>query len=229
MSRPSAIPGREQPLSSSFPWPRRRTEEKTVATKQNGIRVMVVDDERDIRDGSERILTRVGYQVRKASRGAEALEILEKDPVSIVFLDLKMPGMDGLEVLDRIREMNENILVIVITGYATVETAIQAMKKGAYDFIPKPFEPDQLRIVVNRASEKIRLREEARRLAAEKRRTLADLGTEKSRIHTILESLPDGVLVTNSKARVLLINPAFKHLLELAPGDPVRSMVFGGE
>ncbi|MCP4691977.1 MAG: PAS domain-containing protein [Desulfobacterales bacterium] len=86
-----------------------------------------------------------------------------------------------------------------------------------------------MRIVVNRASEKIRLREEARRLAAEMKRTLADLGTEKSRIHTILESLPDGVLVTNSKARVVLINPAFKQLLELAPelapGGPLEDYV----
>ncbi len=200
-----------------------------MVNKQNGIRVMVVDDERDIRDGSERILTRVGYDVQKASRGAEALEMLETDPVSIVFLDLKMPGMDGLEVLDRIREMNEEILVIVITGYATVETAIQAMKKGAYDFIPKPFEPDQLRIVVNRASEKIRLHDEARRLQAEKRRTLVDLDTEKSRMHTILESLPDGVMVTNSKARVVLINPSSKRLLELdgnhTPGGPLEDYV----
>ncbi len=177
------------------------------------IGVLVVDDEQDIRDGSERILSRAGYEVYKASRGEEALDILSRTPLSIVLLDLKMPGMDGLEVLPKIKEMDESIQVIVITGYATVETAIEAMKRGAYDFIPKPFEPDQLRIVVNRAAEKVRLQREAQRLTDERRRTLADLATEQSRVRTILESLPDGVLVTNSKARVALMNRSARRML----------------
>jgi signal transduction histidine kinase len=123
-----------------------------------------------------------------------------------------------MEVLERIREINEAIIVIVITGFATVETAIEAMKRGAYDFIPKPFEPDQMRIVVNRASEKIRLTREAEKLEQERKRTLSDLDTEKSRIHTILESLPNGVVVTNSQGQVVLMNPAFKRHLDINPG-----------
>jgi len=95
-----------------------------------------------------------------ASRGDEALDMLKKEKPSIVFLDLKMPGMGGMEVLEQIKEIDETILVIIITGFATVETATKAMKQGAYDFIPKPFEPDQMRIVVNRAWEKIRLTRE---------------------------------------------------------------------
>jgi PAS domain S-box-containing protein len=177
--------------------------------------VLVVDDEQDIRDASERILSRVGYQVQKASRGDEALDILNKNSVDIVLLDLKMPGMDGMEVLERIRKLSETIQVIVITGYATVETAIEAMKQGAYDFIPKPFEPDQLRIVVNRAWEKIHFTQEAQRLEQERNRTLADLDTEKSRIRTIIESFPSGVMVTDPKGQVVLMNPAFKQLLGL--------------
>jgi len=168
--------------------------------------VLVVDDEQDIRDASERILSRVGYQVQKASRGDEALDILNKKSVDIMLLDLKMPGMDGLEVLERIRKQNTKIQVIVITGYATVETAIEAMKQGAYDFIPKPFEPDQLRIVVNRAWEKIHFIREAEKLELERNRTLSDLDTEKSRIRTIIESFPSGVMVTNPKGRVVLMN-----------------------
>ena len=157
-----------------------------MKNRVDDIRVLVVDDEQDIRDGSERILTRIGCKVLKASRGDKALEILEKEGASIVLLDLKMPGMDGIEVLGRIRKMDEEILVIVITGYATVETAIEAMKLGAYDFISKPFEPDQLRIVVNRAWEKIRLTQQAEKLEEDRRRTLSDLDTEKSRLHTIM-------------------------------------------
>jgi signal transduction histidine kinase/FixJ family two-component response regulator len=198
-----------------------------MTNETEAIHVLVVDDEQDIRDGSERILTRLGFQVLKASRGEEALDILEKENVSIVLLDLKMPGMDGIEVLTRIRELNQAILVIVITGYATVETAIEAMKQGAYDFISKPFEPDQLRIIVNRASEKIRLTREAQKLEQERERTLADLDTEKSRIHTIIASLPNGMMVTNAKGEVVLMNPAFRQLLELdpglKPGDPIEN------
>jgi len=193
------------------------------------IRVLIVDDEKDIRDGSERILSRIGFKVRQASRGDEALSILAKETISIVLLDLKMPGMDGMEVLDRIHRIDPSILVIVITGYATVQTAIEAMKQGAYDFIPKPFEPDQLRIVVRRAQEKVRLTHEAEKLDKERKRTLLDLDTEKSRIHTVLESLPNGVVVTNAQGHVVLMNPAFLHHLGLdsgrKPGDLIDAYI----
>jgi signal transduction histidine kinase/FixJ family two-component response regulator len=189
--------------------------------------VLVVDDEQDIRDGSERILSRMGYRVFKASRGDEGLSLLAKEKVQIVLLDLKMPGMDGMEVLKQIQAIDASIQVIVITGYATVETAITAMKHGAYDFIPKPFEPDQLRIVVNRASEKLRLIREAQKLEKERLRTLSDLDAEKSRIRTILEFLPNGVMVTNSRSQVVLMNPAFMQYLDLSPdrrpGEPVEN------
>jgi len=188
--------------------------------------VLVVDDEQDIRDASERILSRIGYQVQKASRGDEALDILNKNSIDIVLLDLKMPGMDGMEVLAKIRKQSTEIQVIVITGYATVETAIEAMKQGAYDFIPKPFEPDQLRIVVNRAWEKIHFIQNAKRLEQERNRTLSDLDTEKSRIRTIIESFPSGVVVTDPKGRVMLMNPAFRQLLgidsALKTGNPLK-------
>ncbi len=191
--------------------------------------ILVVDDEQDIRDASERILTRIGFQVLKASRGDEGLAALKKEKASIVLLDLRMPGMDGLEVLKHIRALDQSIQVIVITGYATIETAIEAMKLGAYDFISKPFEPDQLRIVVNRAWEKICLTQQAEKLEEERKRTLADLDTEKSRIHTILESFPSGVVVTNSKGQVVLMNPAFRKLLQLDPGlntgNPIEEYV----
>ncbi|MGB9442775.1 MAG: response regulator [Desulfobacterales bacterium] len=179
--------------------------------------VLIVDDEQNIRDGSERILSRIGFETLKAATGMEALDILARQTIPIVLLDLKMPGMDGMEVLARIKEFDEPTLVIVITGFATVETAIEAMKQGAYDFIAKPFEPEQLRIVVNRAAEKLRLTRDARNLELERNRTLSDLHTEKSRLHTILESLPNGVGVINSQGQVVLMNPAFLHHLDLAP------------
>jgi PAS domain S-box-containing protein len=193
------------------------------------IRILAVDDERDIRDASERILSRMGFPCVTAKRGEEALQVFKEAHPAIVLLDLKMPGMDGMEVLKRLRELDPAILVIVITGYATVETAIEAMKQGAYDFISKPFEPDQLRIVVNRAAEKIRLTREAQKLAQERTRTLSDLDTEKSRLRTIIHSLPNGVMVTNTNGQVVLINPSCKQMLKLppdtAPGRPLQEYI----
>lgn len=186
-------------------------------TKTGGLKILVVDDEIDIREGIERILTRMGYAVLKAGRGEEALGILAKETVDLAILDLKMPGMDGMELHQRIRAIDDRIIVIIITGYATIETAIEAMKQGAYDFIPKPFEPEHLRIVVRRAHEKLRLKREAEALQAERERTLMDLDTEKSRIRTILESLPTAVVVTNASGDVVLMNPAFIQSLDLDP------------
>lgn len=181
------------------------------------LNVLVIDDEDGIRFACQRILTRMGFNAFAASRGLEGLDIIKKEMISIVLLDLKMPGMDGLEVLSHIREEDESILVIIITGFATIETAIEAMKQGAYDFIPKPFEPEHLRMVVDRAREKLILTMETEVLEAQRRKTLLDLGMEKSRIRTILESLPNGLVVTNMRGQVVLVNPSFFHLTGIDP------------
>jgi two-component system phosphate regulon sensor histidine kinase PhoR len=189
-----------------------------VANGKDLIPVLVVDDERDIRDGVERFLSRMGCRVMKAGSGEEGLELLKTEPVWVVLLDLKMPGMDGLEALPIIKCDHPEAMVIIITGFATVETAIEAMKNGAYDFIPKPFNPDQLRITVGRAIERRRLSDEAERLERERQRTLLDLDTEKSRTRTIIKALPFGVVVTTPESKVALMNPAFVHLVDL-PAD----------
>ena len=200
-----------------------------MGNETEALHILIVDDEQDIREGSQRILSRMGFETSLASRGDEALEKLVESRAAIMLLDLKMPGMDGMDVLARAGEINPDVLVIVITGYATVETAIQAMKQGAYDFIPKPFEPDQLRIIVNRAAEKIRLQKETLLLAQEQRRTLSDLTTEQSRIRTVIESLPNGVVVTNKDGQVALMNPAFRQIMGLDVdfqfGQPVDAYI----
>jgi len=181
------------------------------------MKILVIDDEQDIREGCVRVLRRIkGCEVSSAPNGIEGLDKLKVDFFPVVLLDLKMPGLDGMDVLREIKKMEgKDILVIIITGFATVETAIEAMKHGAYDFIPKPFDPTQLRMVVERALDKIRLTREAEMLEQERQKTLADLDTEKSRISAIVKSLPNGVVVTNTAGQVVLMNPAFKNLLGL--------------
>ena len=192
-------------------------------------KILVIDDEQSLREGAQRILSRMNFEVFLASRGDEGLSLLRDQAVGIVLLDMKMPGMDGMEVLKRIMDMDRGIIVIVITGYATVETAIEAMKLGAYNFIPKPYQPEQLRIAVSRAREKIELALETERLARDRKRTLEDLHTEQSRTHTIIESLPNGVLVTNANGNVVLINPACYHHLDIGrdkkPGLPIGDFI----
>ena len=180
-------------------------------------KIIVIDDEKNLREGAERILSRMNFTVFLAPTGDEGLKIIDREFIGIVLLDMKMPGMPGMEVLQRIMDMGRDIIVIVITGYATVETAIEAMKIGAYDFIPKPYEPDHLRIIVNRAKDAIELRLKAENLAKKQKRTLADLHTEKSRVSTIIESLPNGVIVTDTKGVVVLINPAFYQQVNIDP------------
>ncbi|MFB0524279.1 MAG: sigma-54-dependent transcriptional regulator [Phycisphaerae bacterium] len=116
--------------------------------------ILVIDDEETMRDSCRQTLSRSGNRIEVAEDGLSGLAMLEKESFDLVILDLKMPGLSGMEVLNKIKEGDPEAMVIVITGYATVESAVEAMKIGAYDFIPKPFTPDSLRVIVKRALEK---------------------------------------------------------------------------
>ena len=125
--------------------------------------ILVIDDDQTIRDGCSRILSKSGWTVITAENGQKGLDEIRspRGEIDIVLLDLMMPGLSGMEVLEQSLQIVPDLLVIVITGYATVESAVEAMKRGAYDFVPKPFTPDQLRIVVKRALERRALQKEA--------------------------------------------------------------------
>ena len=121
---------------------------------EGAIRILVVDDEKIIRDGCSRILAREGYAVFTAESGEEALERFDLEPFDLVLLDVKMPGLGGIEALTRLKEMDPGLTILIITGYPSIETAVKAIKLGAYDYVTKPFTPDVLRIAVNRALER---------------------------------------------------------------------------
>jgi len=114
-------------------------------------RILVIDDEESIRDSCRQALARKASRVEVAGDGLTGLGILEKEAFDLVILDLKMPGLSGMDVLDKIEQKYPEVVVVVITGYATVESAVEAMRRGAYDFIPKPFTPESLRATVGRA------------------------------------------------------------------------------
>ena len=128
--------------------------------------ILIVDDDQSLRRVMEMQLEEIGCQVLAAASGREALEILASRAVPVVLTDLKMPGMSGLELLHQVRKEHPETAVLVITAYGTVESAVAAMREGAYDYLTKPLDYSQLAIVVNRALEHQELVEEVRHLRA---------------------------------------------------------------
>jgi DNA-binding NtrC family response regulator len=119
-------------------------------------KVLVIDDEVVILKSCDKILSEEGYEVQTVQTGAEGLQKLAREKFDIVLTDLMMPEINGMEVLKRCRETFSDIIVIMITGYTTVQTAVETMKIGAYGYIPKPFTPEELVEAIDRALEKKR-------------------------------------------------------------------------
>jgi len=130
--------------------------------------ILVIDDEKAMRDSCYQVLSKDGYATETAENGQSGLQKIREVRPDLVLIDLKMPGMGGMELLEKIGQIDPDIISIVITGYATIESAVEAMKRNAYDFLPKPFTPDQLRIVIKRGLERRRLAAESARLRREK-------------------------------------------------------------
>ncbi|MDY7032779.1 MAG: sigma-54 dependent transcriptional regulator [Thermodesulfobacteriota bacterium] len=117
-------------------------------------RILVVDDEQIMRDSCHRVLSKEKYEVTTVSSGEAGIRLTKETSFDLILLDLKMPGMDGMEALKFFKEQDPEVVVIMITGYPDVETAVKAMKLGVYDYLSKPFTPQELRLVVERALEK---------------------------------------------------------------------------
>ncbi len=126
--------------------------------------ILVIDDERGIREGCKRALTPQGFAVATAENGEEGLQKVKSGDIDLVLLDVMMPGTSGIDLIGMIHQVDPEIVCIIITGYATVELAVRAIKQGAYDFLTKPFTTDDLLLVVNQGLERRHLSLEARRL-----------------------------------------------------------------
>ncbi|GAB4390098.1 MAG: sigma-54 dependent transcriptional regulator [Thermodesulfovibrionales bacterium] len=127
---------------------------------ENNARLLIVEDERVALRNLEHIMKKEGYEVVGTSSGPNALKILESDEFDVVLTDLKMERVDGIEVLERCKALYPDTEVVMITAYATIPSAVETMKKGAYDYIAKPFKLDEVRKVVREAAEKVRLKKE---------------------------------------------------------------------
>jgi len=151
-------------------------------------KILVVDDEHLIRWSLEQNLKKQGYEVTTAGTGEDALRLLRDDVPDLVLLDIQLPGMNGLQVLEKIKELDEEIIVIMVTALGVLETAVKAMRMGAYDYINKPFNLDELAIVIRKALETGELKREVAHLRGEqsKKYGIANIIAKSRHMHNVL-------------------------------------------
>ena len=166
------------------------------------MKVLIVDDERAIRNSLGEILTDEGYEVETAEDGAVALQKVEKEKFDVIFCDIKMPGMDGIEVLGKLTEMGIDAAVVMISGHADIDTAVECIKKGAFDFVQKPLDLNRILITIKNATEKVTLTTQNK--ALKKKVYGADMVGESVPMQHIREMISK---VAPTDARVLIIGP----------------------
>jgi len=163
------------------------------------ISILIVDDEDSVRDSLLNWFIEDGYEVEAAENAKKALQLLEHRVFNIILVDIKMPGMDGLELQRRIKALNSESIVIIMTAFASVETAVQALKDGAYDYVTKPFDPDDLSHLIRNAGAQISLSKENE--ALKKRVTtledIDDIIGQSEAIRRLLEQI-ESVAQSNS-------------------------------
>lgn len=176
-------------------------------------KILIIDDEEVVLDSCTEILKGSNYLLATASDGAIGLKLVEEFQPDLVFVDLKMPGMSGLEVLERIRAIDPSIVSVVITGYATVDSAVEAMKLGTHDFLPKPFTPDEFRLITRRSLEKRKLVLETLALRREKEMLRANFAAIVSHeLKSPLSAVQQNLFVLSSELSGVVSEDQFSRL-----------------
>ncbi|HSB55986.1 MAG TPA: sigma-54 dependent transcriptional regulator, partial [Gemmatimonadales bacterium] len=189
-------------------------------------RLLVVDDEPGIRDALKQVLEYEGLEVRVAGSGGEALTLYPDLRPHLVFLDVKMAGLDGLETLTRLRELDPAAVVVMISGHGTIATAVEATRRGAFDFLEKPLDTDRLLVTVRNALERVQLRGENQRLKKESESRFAMIGTGAA-LKEVREVIAR-VAPTNARVLITGENGSGKELVARAihEASPRRAQAF---
>lgn len=178
-------------------------------------KVLIVDDEKGLRIGVQRLLEMEGYEVDVAENGTEGIKLGTSKDYDLAVIDLKMPDIEGIEVLKNIKQKFPNTVCFIATAYASYDTAIEATKLGAQSYIPKPFTPEELISELKNGYQKRQLLLEEEKWKREREERLLEVAFEKTRLNTIINSITDGVLVVNKEGLAVLFNPAVFRFLEL--------------
>lgn len=196
-----------------------------------GGNLLIIDDEQRLRDNLTMLLSDEGYTVTTATDGRAGVHCLQQSTFDLVITDLKMAGLDGFGVMEYIASHTPDTPVIVITGYASTESAIEALRRGAYDYIAKPFEMELIQMAIARALEKVRLQRQLKQYTAALEQRLVDLRTtavSKRYVENIIRSLADMLLVVHPDGTIRSINTALTTTLGYTPqellGQPWRTI-----
>ncbi len=180
--------------------------------------ILVVDDDEVIRMACELTLSAEGMTVDTAENGKIGIEKVKAKSYDMILLDLMMPEMPGADFLDFVHEYDDSIIVIIITGFATIESAVDTLKKGAYDYLPKPFTPEELRKLVRKGLER-------RKLLKEREQNLKRIASEQSRLTTIINCMGEGLIATDKDGKLLLINSVASRLLGIKKSCKIGSHI----
>ena len=174
------------------------------------MKILIIDDERSIRNSLKEILADEGYDVDVAEDGAQGCAMVDKEKYSVIFCDIKMPGMDGVEVLDKMVEMGVDAAIVMISGHGDINTAVECIKKGAFDYIPKPLDLNRILITIKNATEKVSLVKETRIL---KKKVYGQPMIGESPALNHIREMIDKVAPTDARVLVIGSNGTGKELV----------------
>ena len=174
------------------------------------MKILIIDDERSIRNSLKEILADEGYDVDVAEDGAQGCTMVDKEKYSVIFCDIKMPGMDGVEVLDKMVEMGVDAAIVMISGHGDINTAVECIKKGAFDYIPKPLDLNRILITIKNATEKVSLVKETRIL---KKKVYGQPMIGESPALNHIKEMIDKVAPTDARVLVIGSNGTGKELV----------------
>jgi two-component system NtrC family sensor kinase len=191
-------------------------------------KLLLIDDEPDILRVLSRSLKADGYEVVSAQNGTEAIAVFEKEKPDIVITDIKMPGMDGIEVLKKVKDLNDDTEVIIITGHGDIENAIEALKHGASDFINKPVRDEALAIALKRAKEKFDIRQQLKAYTTDLERKIDAATRELQRRSNfqinLIRSSNDGIVATDKDLKIVIFNPTAKKIFGYTAAETIDKM-----
>jgi DNA-binding NtrC family response regulator len=210
-------------------------------------KILIIDDEKSIRKTLREILEYEKYQVDEAAEGLEGMTLLQKEKYDVILCDIKMPKMDGIEVLDKITQSHNDIPVVMISGHGTIETAVEAVKKGAFDFIAKPLDLNRLLVTIRNAMDKSTLVTETKVLKKKVNKTFDMIGQSKAIVQ--IQEMIDRVAPTDARVLITGGNGSGKELVArwlheksnraggpiievncaAIPGELIESELFGHE
>ncbi len=183
--------------------------------QHENVKILIVDDEKGLREGSKRLLESEGYCVDTAENGTKGIELGTSHDYDLAVIDLKMPDIEGTDVLREIKNKRPNTICFIATAYASYDTAVESTRLGAFSYIPKPFTPEELFNHLDQGYRQRLLLLEAEKLKEEREATLLEVAHEKSRLKTIIESLSSGVLLINSEGEVVYYNHSTLQKLDI--------------